>query len=79
MANEELKNFIEDLALIIEEKYNQSLEAIRQGNSEGDIAFQQGANFAYYDALTLIRLQLIAFGYEPEDYNFKVPELGEGL
>ncbi len=73
--NEELSNFLSDLIKLLQEKSDQSLEEGKKSVNETDAAFQQGLNFAYYDALDLIRSQLEAFGYDAEAFGRFVPEL----
>jgi hypothetical protein len=58
MSYEELKNFINDLIIIIQEKYNDSLEVTHDENEK---AFRQGCNFAYYDVLDIFESQLKLF------------------
>ncbi len=77
--NEELSNFLKDLITLLQEKYDQSHTEKQAGGTEADFAFQQGAGFAYYDALDLIRSQLIAFGYDVESLEPIVPHLGKKM
>lgn len=75
--NEDLHGFLKDLFILIQEKYNGSLAEAGEPASEADVAYKQGANFAYYDVLDLIRSQLTAFGYEEAASGFPVPEWGK--
>ena len=77
--SEELKSFVNDFGALMRERYNKSLAEIETVKSETDIAFQQGANFAYYDALDLMKSQLEAFGYDVRSFSFEVPNLGKKL
>ncbi|MDI6619742.1 MAG: hypothetical protein QME45_13995 [Clostridiales bacterium] len=74
--SEELKNFINDLIIIVQEKYNDSLKAADNEN-EHDKAFRQGANFAYYDALDIIESQLKSFSLIDIIPQQIVPILGQ--
>lgn len=74
----ELRGFIEDLVVLLHEKYNQSLDDYMSRTAgTGDGGFSRGANMAYYDTLDLIRSQLLAYGYELDDLDTIVPELGK--
>ena len=75
--NEELHGFLKDLCILLRDKYDESLAEESRPASEADVAYRQGVTFAYYDALGLIRSQLIAFGYDKEALDFAVPELGK--
>ena len=75
--NQELDGFLKDLAVLILEKYDESLAESKRLTAEADVAFQDGLNMAYYDVLDLIRSQLLAFGYEAAAAGIVVPELGK--
>jgi hypothetical protein len=75
--NEELKSFANDLIIIIQEKYNDSLTVDENENDE-DKAFRSGSNFAYYDALGIIELQLKSFGFDSASHQI-VPILGQEI
>jgi len=50
--NTESVNFIKDHALILKEKYNESLAKINEADIKGeDSSFYKGQSLAYYDAL----------------------------
>lgn len=74
MTDEQLRAFVSDLVVLLKEKYNDSLPG---GRDLPDDAFNRGANFAYYDALDLIHSQLVAFGYDPGEFQAAAPVLGE--
>lgn len=61
--NEELKNFIHDLVLLIQEKYDQAIDDKEMKSSSDIHSFCEGKLYAYYDVLDLIESQLTAFGY----------------
>lgn len=77
--NEELNNFVKDLITLLQEKYDHSHSEKQKGDTEADVAFHQGAGFAYCDALDLIRSQLMAFGYDVESIEPIVPHLGKKM
>ena len=77
--NEELNNFVKDLITLLQEKYDQSHAEKQRGDTEADVAFHQGAGFAYYDALDLIRSQLLAFGYDVESIEPIAPHPGKKI
>lgn len=79
--NEELKNFVGDLITLLQEKYNLSLEELNEDEDEDetDIAYKQGLCFAYFDALDLIRSQLLAFDYDPNEFKSIEPVLGKPI
>lgn len=65
MINKELENFLNDLVLILQEKYSQTLlEGLNETQEEKYLKL--GSKLAYYDALDLIKSQLIAFGYNTD-------------
>lgn len=72
--NEELLNFLNDLIVIFQEKYNNERKKCEELNQEGESVFHQGAIFAYYDVLDIIRLQVEAFGYNLEEIGSIIPE-----
>jgi len=74
---EELHNFLRDLFILVQDKYNESLSEELKLGAEADVAYHQGAILAYYDVLALIRSQVLAFGYSNASSEFKVPELGK--
>ncbi|HEX7312678.1 MAG TPA: hypothetical protein VF297_02090 [Pyrinomonadaceae bacterium] len=75
--NEDLRNFVGDLITLLQEKYNLSLEEFDEDEDETDAAYNQGLCFAYFDALALIRSQLLAFGYDPNEFKSIEPVLGK--
>ena len=76
--NTESLNFIKDHVLLLQEKYNESLAKINEADIKGeDSSFYKGQNFAYYDALELIKSQVEAFGYNSKEVPVAVPEFGK--
>lgn len=75
--NHELQNFIQDYVTLLQEKYHQSLIKTEKYQTEADAAFYQGTSFTYYDVLDILKSQLEAFGYEIENFETIVPELGK--
>lgn len=76
--NTESVNFIKDNVLLLQEKYNESLAKINEADIKGeDSSFYKGQNFAYYDALDLIKSQVEAFGYNSNEVPVTVPEFGK--
>lgn len=75
--NEELHGVLKDLFILLQDKYGESLIEETKSGSASDAAYRQGATFAYYDALALIRSQLIAAGYGEEASGFSMPEFGK--
>ncbi len=76
--NTESVNFITDHVLLLQEKYNESLAKINEADIKGeDSSFYKGQNFAYYDALELIKSQIEAFGYNSKEVPVAVPEFGK--
>ena len=76
--NTESVNFIKDHALLLKEKYNESLAKINEADIKGeDSSFYKGQSLAYYDALDLIKSQVEAFGYNSKEVNLVVPEFGK--
>jgi hypothetical protein len=61
--NDECKGFIRDVVVLLQEKYNASLMSVSGCSLPDEAQYYSGANFAYFDALDLIRSQLLAFGY----------------
>jgi hypothetical protein len=49
----------------------------QKAETEADVPFHQGASFAYYDSLDLLKSQLEAFGDELDSYEPIVPDLGK--
>ncbi|USG64632.1 hypothetical protein NDK47_21180 [Brevibacillus ruminantium] len=80
MANktEQFHNFIGDLILLVQEKYNGSLEN-EKDEDELEKAFRLGSNIAYYDVLELIHSQLEAFGFDSNRFGVVSPTPGEKL
>ncbi len=76
--SEELKGFIYDFIIIVQEKYNDSLREKRDEN-EKDRAFRQGRNFAYYDILDIAESQLKSFGLNEITPQQIVPVLGQEI
>ena len=77
MKHEELVGFLKDLTILLQGKYNDTLGSRRKRESEADYQFRIGQNFAYYDALDLIRSQLLSFGIPTQELEPVVPELGQ--
>ena len=78
--NTEFVNFIKDHVLLLQEKYNESLAKINEADIKGeDSSFYKGQNFAYYDALELIKSQVEAFGYNSKEISVTIPEFGEPI
>ena len=77
MKHAELIAFLHDLTLLIQEKYYDTLGARCEGESATDYQFRNGQNFAYYDTLSLIHSQLLAFGIPTQEMKPVVPELGQ--
>lgn len=75
--NEELHGLLKDLFILLRDKYDESLNEETKVGSASDVAYRQGATFAYYDALALIRSQLIAAGFGEEASGFSLPEFGK--
>ncbi|AZB44645.1 hypothetical protein CEF21_21435 [Bacillus sp. FJAT-42376] len=76
--NNEMKNFLADLIMELQEKYNQSListdtESLEEKN------YRLGMNFSYYDVLEVIESQLKSFGFGVEEINGITPILGEKI
>lgn len=70
-----MKNFLNDLINILQEKYNDSLT--KDEVSDDKKEFSQGLNFAYYDTLDIIESQLKLFGYDIGDFGIIIPDLGK--
>ena len=77
MKHAELSAFLNDLTLLIQEKYHHTLGVRHQGESETAYQFRNGQNFAYYDTLDLLHSQLLAFGIPTQELEPVVPELGQ--
>lgn len=81
--NKEFCNFIMDYVALLKEKSEQSLAQSQSYDSDADAAFSQGANFAYYDALDVLKAQLESFGYQAESIELfaakqsSLPQLGK--
>jgi len=76
--NTESVNFIKDHVFLLQEKYNESLVKINESDiKDEDSSFYKGQNFAYYDALELIKSQVEAFGYNSKEIPVAVPEFGK--
>ncbi|GBF82371.1 hypothetical protein [Aphanothece sacrum] len=76
--NPESVNFIKDHVLLLKEKYNESLQQIKEANIKGeDSSFYKGISLAYYDSLELIKSQVEAFGYNSTEVKVALPEFGE--
>lgn len=81
--NKEFCNFITDYVALLKEKSEQSLAQVQSCGSDADTAFLQGANFAYYDALDLLKAQLESFDYQAESIELfaskqsPFPQLGK--
>jgi|GEM_PF-1489994 len=70
--------FLSDLITLIQEKYNQSLQA-EEREDEQRRSFRLGASFAYYDVLDLIESQLEAFGVERGAFGEIAPVPGQKI
>jgi hypothetical protein len=79
MKHTELLAFLKDLTLLIQEKYNTTLGACREGEEESAYQFRNGQNFAYYDVLDLMHSQLLVLGIPTRELEPVVPELGQAL
>jgi homospermidine synthase len=76
--NGELNNFLQDLIILIQEKFNQSL--VEESNeSESDRSYRLGVNYAYYDVLDTIESQIESFGFEKDKLNKITPTLGQKI
>ena len=62
--DKQLENFLSDLIIVIQEKYNDTLDIstldISTNEKAEDKAYRLGSNFAYFDILSVIESQLIA-------------------
>ena len=74
----ETRNFVNDLIMEIQERYNYSLLATEGENPE-DKSFRLGSNFSYYDVLEIIQSQLNVFGFIMEEKGPIAPVLGEKI
>lgn len=79
MKDTELLAFLKDLTLLIQEKYNATHGACREGEEEIDYQFRNGQHFAYYDVLDLMHSQLLVFGIPTQALGPVVPELGQAI
>ena len=77
MKHAELIAFLQDLTLLIQEKYNDTLGLRGEGESEEAYQFRNGQNFAYYDTLDLLHSQLLTFGIPTQELQPVVPALGQ--
>ncbi len=77
MKHTELIAFLQDLAPLVQEKYNTTLGSRQADESEADYQFRNGQNFAYYDVLDLIQAQLLTFDVPIKALPSIVPELGQ--
>jgi hypothetical protein len=76
--NTESANFIKDHVLLLQEKYNESLAKINEADIKSeDSSFYKGQNFAYHDAIELIKSQVEAFGYNSTEFAVAIPEFGK--
>ena len=77
MKHAEMIAFLKDLTLLIQEKYNDTLGARGEAESEMAYQFRNGQNFAYYDTLDLLHSQLLAFDIPTQELEPVVPALGQ--
>ncbi len=77
--SQKVQGFMHDLIILLQEEYNSSLADSKAPGTEAQVAFNDGANLAYYHVLDLVRLQLEAFGYYNEKLGPVVPELGQPI
>ena len=77
MKHAELIAFLNDLTLLMQEKYHGTLGVRCEGESETAYQFRNGQNFAYYDTLDLLHSQLLAFGIPTQELEPVVPALGQ--
>jgi hypothetical protein len=75
--DDELKTVIKKHIDTIHERYNFALIQTAKSKTQADVAFLEGASFAYYDVLKRLRSQLEAQGYDPSAFDPIVPELGK--
>ena len=76
--DEQLRDFLGDLVTILKEKYNDSLYASSDESAE-DKSYRLGSNFAYFDVLDLVQLQLSVQGFDPDSLGKISPVLGEKI
>ncbi len=73
----ELNDVVKTHIDTIHERYNFALIQAAKSKTEADVAFLEGATFAYYDVLKRLRSQLETQGYDPSAFDPIVPELGK--
>lgn len=78
-TDQELQKFVKDHIAAIQERYNFALIQNGKSKTQADVAFLEGASFAYYDVLRRLRSQLEARGYDPAAFEPIVPELGQPI
>jgi len=69
-------NFLRDYVRMLQDKYDDTLLAEEDG-IQGMRGFHSGANFAYYDCLDTLELQLTAFGHDKDMFGQISPMLGK--
>lgn len=76
--NKQLNDFLNDLVIIIQEKYDETLNSPLNENAE-DKLYRLGSNFGYYDVLDLIKSQVLAYGYDPSNLGEISPVIGQKI
>lgn len=76
--NDQLNNFIRDLVIILQEKYNDTVhQSEQEKESIVENAYRLGSNTAFYDVLSLIETQFKVFGYNADAIGEITPALGQ--
>lgn len=73
---EDIQLFLRYYIELLKEKYNETLIG-PEDETEGDRAFREGKNFAYYDALDLFENLIKIRGYDTKPFGVIAPELGK--
>ena len=76
--DEQLRNFLNDLITLIQERYNETLNVPLDESAE-DKSYRLGSNFAYYDVLDLVKSQISAYGYDSSSLEKILPIIGEEI
>lgn len=76
--SDELDNFLNDLIKIIQDKYTDSLNK-KDSENEEDMEFRLGCNFAYFDILDIIEVQIKSYGLKYDNSNQIAPTLGRKI
>ncbi|MBO2945999.1 hypothetical protein JJQ72_18630 [Paenibacillus sp. F411] len=76
--DKQLKDFLGDLIVLIQEKYNDTLD-VPADESDEDKSYRLGLNFAYYDVLDLVESQLLSQGIASDSLKKISPTLGEKI